>query len=63
MRRGRTDGADVDDAVRAIAETADLICAERLTPSLPWLGRHLETHGALTTSPQLLEQWWTLPIA
>jgi hypothetical protein len=55
-QRGRTYGADVDDAVRVIAETTDFICAERLTPSLPWLARHLETHGELTTSPQLLEQ-------
>jgi hypothetical protein len=55
-QRGRTYGADVDDALRVIAETTDFICAERLTPSLPWLARHLENHGELTTSPQLLEQ-------
>jgi hypothetical protein len=55
-QRGRTYGADVDDALRVIAETTDYICAERLTPNLPWLARHLEIHGELTTSPRLLEQ-------
>ena len=42
-QRGRTYGADVDDALRVIAETSDYICAERLTPNLPWLATHLET--------------------
>ena len=55
-QRGRIYGADVDDAVRVIAETTDFICAERLTPNLPWLARHLEVHEELTSSPQLLEQ-------
>lgn len=55
-QRGRTYGADVDDALRVIVETTDYICAERLTPNLPWLARHLEMHGEMTTSPRLLEQ-------
>jgi hypothetical protein len=55
-QRGSTYGADVDDALRVIAETTDYICAERLTPNLPWLARHLEIHGEMTTSPRLLEQ-------
>jgi hypothetical protein len=55
-QRGRTYGADVDDALRVIAETSDYICAERLTPNLPWLATHLESHGELTTSPRLLDQ-------
>jgi len=55
-QRGRIYGPDVDDAVRVIAESTDYICAERLTPNLPWLASHLEAHGELKTSPQLLEQ-------
>ena len=34
--RGRTYGADVDDALRVIYESFDYICAERLTPNLVW---------------------------
>ena len=55
-QRGRTYGPEVDDALRVIAESTDYICAERLTPNLPWLARHLATHGELKTSPQLLEK-------
>jgi hypothetical protein len=55
-QRGRTYGPEVDDALRVIAESTDYICAERLTPNLPWLARHLATHGELRTSPQLLEK-------
>ena len=55
-QRGRTYGAEVDDALRVIAESTDYICAERLTPNLTWLAKHLTAHGELTTSPRLLEQ-------
>jgi hypothetical protein len=55
-QRGRIYGSDVDDVLRVITEATDYICAERLTPNLPWLAGHLEAHGELTTSPQLLEQ-------
>jgi hypothetical protein len=46
----------VDDALRVIAESTDYICAERLTPNLTWLAKHLAVHGELTISSQLLEQ-------
>jgi len=55
-QRGRTYGPEVDDALRIIAESTDYICAERLTPNLPWLARHLAAHGELTATPRLLEQ-------
>jgi hypothetical protein len=55
-QRGRTYGPEVDDALRVIAESTDYICAERLTPNLPWLAQHLAAHDELTLSPQLLEQ-------
>jgi len=54
--RGRTYGADVDDALRVIDESFDGICAERLTPNLVWMAQHLERHGELRTTPQLLTQ-------
>ena len=42
--------------MRVIAESTDYICAERLTPNLVWLAKHLAAHGELTLSPQLLDQ-------
>jgi hypothetical protein len=56
QQRGRVYGPDVDDAVRVIAESTDYICAERLTPNLTWLAKHLAAHGEMTISPELLEQ-------
>ena len=55
-QRGVTYGPDVDDALRVIHESADFICAERLTPNLVWLARHLAAHGELSAPPPLLEQ-------
>ena len=37
--RGREYGAEVDDAIRVIAESLDFVCAERLTPALPAMAR------------------------
>lgn len=54
--RGRTYGAEVDDALRVIAETLDYICAERLTPSLVPTAELLIAHGELTVSDWVLEQ-------
>lgn len=53
-QRSRTYGAEVDNALRVIAESMDFICAERLTPNLVWLAAHLAAHGELRTTPQLL---------
>ena len=44
-QRGRLYGPEVDYALRVIADSMDYICAERLTPNLPWLARHLAAHG------------------
>jgi hypothetical protein len=55
-QRSRTYGPEVDDALRVIAESTDYICAERLTPNLVWLAKHLAAHGELAVSAQLLEQ-------
>jgi hypothetical protein len=54
QQRGCTYGADVDDALRVMAETVDYVCAERLTPNLAWLAEHLAAHGELQATPELL---------
>jgi len=54
--RGARYGPEVDDALRVIDESFDGICAERLTPNLVWMARHLNRHGELDARPQLLEQ-------
>jgi len=54
--RGATYGPEVDDALRVIHESLDYICAERLTPNLGWMARHLAAHGELEVTPALLEQ-------
>lgn len=54
-QRGRTYGPEVESALCIIAESLDYICAERLTPNLPWMAQHLNTHGELYLSPALLD--------
>jgi hypothetical protein len=55
-RRGRgcKYNAAVDDALRVIGESWDNICAERLTPNLVWMAKHLARHGELVVSDRLL---------
>ena len=48
--------ADVTEAIRAIAESLDHPCAERLTPNLEWMAKHLTKHGELEVTEPLLEQ-------
>ncbi len=38
VQRGRSHGAEVDDAMRVISESLDYICAERLTPTPAYAG-------------------------
>lgn len=54
--RGKTYKADVDQALRVADESLDYICAERLTPGLVETVKHLDAHGELETTPELLEQ-------
>lgn len=54
--RGTIYGPEVDHALWVIYESLDYICAERLTPNLVWMARHLDEHGELKTTPELLEQ-------
>lgn len=53
-QRGREYGPEVDDAIRVIWETLDYICAERLTPVLAKMARHLASLGEFVVSPKLL---------
>jgi hypothetical protein len=55
-QRGRTYSAEVDDALRVVAESYDYLCAERLTPDLVTMVEHLATHGEIQPSLGLLEQ-------
>jgi hypothetical protein len=54
--RGRMYQGPFDDALRVIYESFDYICADRLTPNLVWMAKHLEAHHELETTPELLAQ-------
>lgn len=54
--REKTYKAPFDDALRVIYESFDYICADRLTPNLVWMAKHLETHHELKTTAKLLAQ-------
>jgi hypothetical protein len=54
--RGRTYGPEVDDALRVIHESLDYICAERMTPNLVWMAKHLAGYGELRVDEGLLMQ-------
>jgi len=54
--RGKTYKAPFDDTLRVIYESFDYICAERLTPNLVWMAKHLEAHHELKTTPELMAQ-------
>ncbi len=62
-QRGRTYGPEVDDALRVIAESMDHLCAERPTPNLVWLAKHLAAHDELVTIPELLAKLEALSIS
>jgi hypothetical protein len=55
-QRGKTYGYRVDDALRVISESLDYICAERLTPKLVPMAKHLAAHNELQPSDDLLAQ-------
>ena len=56
QQRGRTYGLEVQRALMVIAESFDYLCAERLKPNLVWMAQHLQAHGELGTTPDLLEK-------
>lgn len=61
--RGHKYRAEVDDAIRVIADSLDYICAERMTPILPEMAEHLAKFGEMRTSPELIAQLRQISIA
>jgi hypothetical protein len=62
-QRGKTYGPRVDDALRVISESLDHICAERLTPQLVPMAKHLAAHGELEASAELLQKLESISIS
>jgi len=54
QQRSKTYGAEVSTAIRVIADSLDYPCAERLTPNLAWMAKHLAAHDELEVSDPLL---------
>jgi hypothetical protein len=55
-QRGCTYDVAVSDVLRIIAESFDYVCAERLTPNLPWMAQCLANHGELTIFPSVMDR-------
>ena len=55
-QRGKTDGPKVDDALRVISESLDHVCAERITPQLVPMAKHLAALGELQVSVELVHK-------
>lgn len=54
--RGRTYGLEVERVVLRVWESLDYICAERLTPSLVRMARHLAGFGSLSLTAEVESQ-------
>jgi hypothetical protein len=52
--RSKTYSDEVSRAIRVIADSLDYPCAERLTPNLGWMAKHLAAHDELEVSDPLL---------
>jgi hypothetical protein len=62
QQRGRTYGVDVHLALKVISESCDYICAERLQPNLVWLASHLDEHGELEVTAEVLAKLATVSV-
>lgn len=58
--RGRTYGVEVERVVLRVWESLDYICAERLTPSLGRIAKHLANFGALVLTAEVESQLATI---
>jgi hypothetical protein len=58
--RSRSYGLEVERVVLRVWESLDYICAERLTPSLVWMARHLASFGILTLTAEVESQLATI---
>src|SRR6266567_6195834 len=61
--RSRTYGVEVERVVLRVWESLDYICAERLTPSLLWMARHLASFGVLVLTAEIESQLATISCA
>ena len=52
--RSKRYGDEVSSSIRVIAASLDYPCAERLTPNLGWMAKHLAAHDELEVSDPLL---------
>ena len=55
-QRQRSYGLEVERVVLCVWESEDYVCAERLTPSLVPMARHLARFGALVLTPEVESQ-------
>ncbi len=62
-QRSATYKADVTEVIRVIGKSLDHPCAERLTPNLEWMAKHLTKHGELEVTEPLLEQLGQISIS
>src|SRR5436190_17761557 len=58
--RSRSYGLEVERVVLRVWESLDYICAERLTPSLLWMARHLASFGLLVLTAKIESQLATI---
>src|SRR5437763_9253256 len=58
--RSRSYGPEVERVVLQVWESLDYICAERLTPSLLLMARHLASFGVLTLTAEVESQLATI---
>jgi hypothetical protein len=58
--RSRTYGLEVERVVLRVWESLDYICAERLTPSLGRMAKHLASFGALVLTAEVESQLATI---
>jgi len=56
QQRGRTYDAEVIAAMDVISASLDYPCAERLTPNLVWMAKHLAAHQELDLCAAVLEK-------
>ena len=61
--RSRRYGTEVERVVLQVWESLDYICAERLTPSLLLIARHLASFGVLTLTAEVESQLATISCA
>jgi hypothetical protein len=61
--RSRSYGVEVERVVLRVWESLDYICAERVTPSLLWMARHLASFGVLILTAEVESQLATISCA